>query len=93
MPNAVSKVRGREIAVSPDCDHHDPLVCPACLAAKGGRIGGVARSRAKRKSSRANGKLGGRPKLPPHSKTCQAVLPGEYDRTCAGCEARARNRQ
>ena len=38
--------------------HHTPLICPTCIGATGGK----ATSEAKTKSSRENGKKGGRPK-------------------------------
>jgi hypothetical protein len=44
---------------TPRCRIHDVrLFCPVCLAAKGG----AAQSEAKAAASRANGKLGGRPR-------------------------------
>jgi len=43
-------------------EHNVKLICPAAMGAAGGKIGGRARTRAKKKSSARNGKLGGRPK-------------------------------
>jgi len=44
-----------------------PFSCQHCMAAAGGRATRGHSTRAKRRASRANGALGGRPKLPPHS--------------------------
>lgn len=62
MPKPKCKTCGRE------------LTCAHCPAAKGGKIGGRSTSRAKRRAVRANGALGGRPKLPPHNLNAHAAI-------------------
>ncbi len=67
-------------------------VCPACFAAKGGAATAGISSKAKAKASASNGRLGGRPKLAPHSPTAHKTFgdPGVTKRVpqCAGCTAR-----
>jgi hypothetical protein len=41
--------------VMPPCPiHHSPTVCPRCMGAKGGRIGGLATSAKKTRAARRN---------------------------------------
>jgi hypothetical protein len=82
--------------MSDHCEIHTDvkLVCPSCLAAKGGAATKGLTSKAKAKSSANNGRLyGGRPKLPKHS----VRIHGKGDRRfkitfsdCRGCIARKR---
>ena len=44
--------------------HSRPLVCPACLGARGGQQGGTATSPEKAAAARANGKQPKRPRQP-----------------------------
>lgn len=84
---------GQKLA-APHCEIHTDvaLVCLSCLGATGGAVGGLATTKAKAKASARNGRLGGRPKLAPHSPTIHknADDPG-YKLSlggCRGCEAR-----
>ena len=77
----------------PFCKLHPDVepVCPSCRAAKGGAATAGVTSKAKAKSSARNGRLGGRPKLAPHS----AGMHGKDDPRfqdivdgCLGCQER-----
>jgi hypothetical protein len=70
---------------APHCHKHPhvKLICPACA--------GAATSEAKAKSSAANGRLGGRPKLPKH--TCNPALrKQQITRGCPRCDYDVRAR-
>jgi len=69
--------------MSPHCKIHPQteLICPSCVAA---RNAGVT-SKAKAKASARNGRLGGRPKLPKHSATCDVQTTGRFTKGCARC--------
>lgn len=69
----------------PKCPKHKTtLVCPACIAERGRGVPKPASAR--------NGRLGGRPRLPPHNVAAHAaagdVLLKKRVAPCAGCEAR-----
>lgn len=69
------------------------LSCAHCPAAEGGKVGGRSTSRAKRRAVRANGKLGGRPKLPPHNLSAHKAIKDTSLRKlapgCGRCRRRA----
>jgi hypothetical protein len=73
----------RTSTAAPHCEIHPhvKMVCPACMGAS---AAGVT-SKAKAKASARNGKLGGRPKLEKHSRTCIFKVTGRYTPKCPRC--------
>jgi hypothetical protein len=72
---------------------HTQLICPACTGAAGGAAGRGISTPRKAASSRNNGRLGGRPKLPLHIAACTRKSTGSWDVTCPGCTARSAARK
>jgi hypothetical protein len=66
------------------------MICPACISE--GAAGCSVKSKAKSASSRANGKLGGRAKLPAHNPLLHRIEKDSRFKKrlehCAGCGAR-----
>jgi hypothetical protein len=72
----------------PHCHIHTDvaLICPSCRAIAGGRATKGITSKAKARASAANGRLGGRPKLPKHRANCDLLATGRYTPGCPRCQ-------
>jgi hypothetical protein len=81
--------RGRNegSSIMPHCTIHTKtkLICPACIAARAGT------SPRKVRSSRRNGRAGGRP--PNHSPECDVQVTGRFTKNCPRCDYDAKRKR